>query len=56
MRDANVDFTNRTGDHIWWISDVRRFQEHYPNWRFTYDIRAILKEIQVGVTERAVSA
>ncbi len=48
--------TNRTGDHIWWISDVRRFQEHYPNWRFTYDIKAILQEIQVGVTERAVSA
>jgi len=21
---------NRVGDHIWWISDVRRFQSHYP--------------------------
>ena len=25
---------NRIGDHIWWISDVRRFQSHYPEWRF----------------------
>ena len=22
--------TNRIGDHIWWISDVRKFQSHYP--------------------------
>ena len=21
---------NRIGDHIWWISDVRKFQSHYP--------------------------
>src|SRR5262249_42940184 len=23
---------NRVGDHIWWISDVRRFRSHYPEW------------------------
>ena len=28
--------TNRIGDHIWWISDVRKFQEHYPEWKFRY--------------------
>jgi CDP-paratose 2-epimerase len=22
--------TNRIGDHIWWISDVTKFQKHYP--------------------------
>ena len=48
--------TNRTGDHIWWISDIRRFQEHYPGWRLTYDIESILREIQTGVTERELSA
>ena len=26
--------TNRIGDHIWWISDVRKFQSHYPEWKF----------------------
>jgi CDP-paratose 2-epimerase len=36
---------NRTGDHIWWISDVRRFQTDYPNWRYRYDIDQILGEI-----------
>ena len=36
---------NRIGDHIWYISDVRKFQKHYPDWKFKYDIDAILKEI-----------
>ncbi|HEY5910187.1 MAG TPA: NAD-dependent epimerase/dehydratase family protein [Verrucomicrobiae bacterium] len=36
---------NRIGDHIWWISDVRKFQQHYPQWRYRYDLEAILKEI-----------
>jgi CDP-paratose 2-epimerase len=36
---------NRIGDHIWWISDVRKFQEHYPNWKYRYDLRGILGEI-----------
>ena len=43
---------NRVGDHIWWISDVRRFQSHYPEWRFTYDIRAILAEIYDALRQR----
>ncbi len=36
---------NRIGDHIWWISDVRRFQGHYPGWTYRYDMDAILEEI-----------
>ena len=40
---------NRTGDHIWWISDVRRFQAEYPDWRYHYNIDAILEEIIEGV-------
>jgi CDP-paratose 2-epimerase len=28
--------TNRVGDHIWYISDVSKFQSHYPGWEFTY--------------------
>ena len=36
---------NRIGDHIWWISDVRKFQSHYPAWRYRYDLRGILEEI-----------
>jgi CDP-paratose 2-epimerase len=35
----------RSGDHIWWVSDVRKFQADYPNWKYRYDIRGILNEI-----------
>jgi len=40
---------NRIGDHIWWISDVRKFQEHYPAWKFRYGLRDILDEIYRAV-------
>lgn len=40
---------NRIGDHIWWISDVRKFQQHYPAWRFRYNQRQILEEIHEAV-------
>ncbi len=39
------DETNRKGDHIWWISDTRRFEQHYPEWKLAYDVPAILQEI-----------
>jgi CDP-paratose 2-epimerase len=44
--------TNRIGDHIWWISDVRKFQKHYPAWKFRYSLPEILEEIYRAVTER----
>jgi len=37
--------TNRSGDHIWWISNVNKFKGHYPEWKLTYDCRRILTEI-----------
>ena len=36
--------TNRVGDHIWWVSDVSKFQAHYPGWRLTRNVRDILQE------------
>ena len=36
---------NRIGDHIWWISDVSKFKQHYPDWTLTKNIRNILLEI-----------
>jgi CDP-paratose 2-epimerase len=39
---------NRVGDHIWYISDVQKFQEHYPKWRYRYDLSAILQEIHTA--------
>src|SRR5689334_9730637 len=39
---------NRIGDHIWWISDVRKFCAHYPAWSFRYGLREILEEIHAA--------
>ena len=36
---------SRIGDHVWWISDVRKFQSHYPEWKYRYNIHEILTEI-----------
>jgi CDP-paratose 2-epimerase len=43
----------RSGDHIWWISDVRQFQNDYPEWQYRYDLMAIIKEIVEATAERA---
>jgi len=44
--------THRVGDHIWWISDLRRFQGHYPSWRLEYDVPRILREMYEANVER----
>lgn len=47
---------NRIGDHIWWISDVRKFQAHHPQWKFKYGLREILEEIHQAVTATHAAA
>jgi len=42
----------RSGDHIWWISDVRRFQKDYPAWAYAYDLRTTLAEMIAAAKER----
>jgi len=37
--------SNRVGDHIWWISDTRRFEADYPTWVQKYTISETLREI-----------
>ncbi len=44
MTHSYVD-TNRVGDHIWWVGSNARFADHYPDWKMTYDVPAILQEI-----------
>lgn len=43
---------NRIGDHIWWISDVRKFRNHYPTWEYQYDLRRIMEEIYAATVGR----
>jgi CDP-paratose 2-epimerase len=35
----------RIGDHMWWISDLKRFESHYPGWRVQRTVPDILEEI-----------
>lgn len=37
--------TNRSGDHIWYISDVDKFKQHYPDWDFKYNLQDTLSQI-----------
>ena len=43
--DYTISEDNRIGDHIWYISDVTKFREHYPNWNYKYDIDSIISEM-----------
>jgi CDP-paratose 2-epimerase len=43
--DWNLLDDNRIGDHIWYVSDVSKFQSHYPDWEYKYDLQTTLEEI-----------
>jgi CDP-paratose 2-epimerase len=45
---------SRAGDHIWWVSDIRKFATHYPDWRLTYSLERTLEEIHNDMIERAI--
>jgi CDP-paratose 2-epimerase len=47
---------NRIGDHIWWISDVWKFQKHYPNWKFRYGLREMLNQIYCAMSSETRTA
>jgi CDP-paratose 2-epimerase len=44
--------TNRIGDHIWYVSDLRRFKADYPEWTQQYSIDALLQDIYDHNVER----
>lgn len=46
-RKMNYSYTddNRSGDHIWYVSDLAKFKKRYPNWSLRYDVPRILQEI-----------
>lgn len=46
---------NRIGDHIWYISDVRKFQQHYPEWQYKFNLNDILTQIHESYTTRLKS-
>jgi len=36
---------HRTGDHICYISDLRKFQSHFPQWRIQTDLQSMLQRM-----------
>ena len=36
---------NRIGDHIWYISNTKKFRKHYPNWKQKYNTNKIIEEL-----------
>ena len=43
---------HRKGDHIWWISNIDKFRNHYPDWKFSYDFKKIISEIASEMLDR----
>jgi len=43
--DYTISDQVRTGDHKWWISDVSKFRNQFPNWGYAYDLRQIITEL-----------
>ncbi len=43
--DVHYTDTPRIGDHIWWVSDVRKFQSHYPEWKYQYGLEETLQQM-----------
>ena len=41
----SLSATNRVGDHKWWISDTRKFRQHYPEWQQEYCMDRLLSEM-----------
>ncbi|MGD9696622.1 MAG: NAD-dependent epimerase/dehydratase family protein [Thermoleophilia bacterium] len=56
LTGRGIDFTlsddARSGDHIWWISDIRRFREHHPDWEYRYGLEEMLEEIIEAANDR----
>ena len=43
---------NRIGDHICYISDLRKMKEHFPGWSITRDLRSIVAEMITAEEQR----
>ncbi len=54
---ANVTYSDTAsiGDHIWYISDLAKFERDYPEWVQEYDIDTIIREIAEVARARAAA-
>jgi CDP-paratose 2-epimerase len=50
--DYSVESDHRIGDHIWYASDLRKFQKRYPKWSPTVEIGSILETMASAELDR----
>jgi len=50
--DYSYSETNRIGDHIWYLSDVSKFKNHFPDWTYQYDLESTLTQIYEEMKNR----
>ena len=50
----NFSYTdnNRSGDHIWYISDTSKFKSHYPGWDYQYSLETTMAQIFENMKSR----
>jgi CDP-paratose 2-epimerase len=53
-RKLNVSYCDqaRSGDHIWYVSDVRAFRRDYPEWTYRHSLRETVEQIAESLTRR----
>ena len=45
-KKATYEFhEERAGDRVWDVHDVSKFKSHYPNWKYTYSLQDIIKDL-----------
>ncbi|MDP2652784.1 MAG: NAD-dependent epimerase/dehydratase family protein [Candidatus Omnitrophota bacterium] len=53
-RKLKTDYNeqNRPGDHMWYVSDLRKFKDHYPEWEQTFDLQKMVRDIYLQSKDR----
>ena len=41
----NFKKQNRVGDHIWYVTSMKKFKKHYPGWKQKYNTKKIIDEL-----------
>jgi CDP-paratose 2-epimerase len=56
-KKMNIKYSdaNRSGDHIWYVSNVEKFKSHYPKWNYTRTLDNIMYEILDSMKDRYIN-
>ncbi|MGK0390541.1 MAG: CDP-paratose 2-epimerase, partial [Maribacter sp.] len=46
---------NRIGDHMCYISDLKKMKTHYPAWGITKDLQTVFEEITTSWEKRQMA-